>query len=98
MASISFEKFGNKLILCYTPAMGLNDIKKRLDTEDGISIKSTFWVTNDLLFATADAEDDWEETLRFYIGIIGESYTLLDSDVIGTKHSFYFSNEIKLKP
>ena len=78
--------------------MGLNDITKRLDTEDGISIKNTFWVTNDLLFATADAEDDWEETLRFYIGIIGESYTLLDSDVIGTKHSFYFSNEIKLKP
>lgn len=77
--------------------MGLNDITKRLDTEDGISIKNTFWVTNDL-FASADTEDDWEETLRFYIGTIGESYTLLNSDVIGTEHSFYFSNEIKLKP
>lgn len=97
MASISFEYSGDKLILCYTPEMGINYIIKRLDTEDGISIKNTFWVTNDL-FASADTEDDWEETLRFYIGTIGESYTLLDSDVIGTEHSFYFSNEIKLKP
>lgn len=98
MASISFEYSGDKLILCYTPEMGINYIIKRLDTEDGALIKNTFWVTKDLLFSSAETEYDWEETLRFYIGTIGESYTILDSDVLRTEHSFYFSNEIKLKP
>lgn len=98
MASISFEYSGDKLILCYTPEMGIDYIIKRLDTEDGALIKNTFWVTKDLLFSPAETEYDWEETLRFYIGTIGESYTILDSDVLRTEHSFYFSNEIKLKP
>ncbi len=98
MASISFEYSGDKLILCYAPAMGINDIIKRLDTENGVLIKHTFWVTKDLLCEDVNEEDDWEETLRFRIGTVGESYTQLDSDVFGTDHSFYFGNEIKLKP
>lgn len=77
--------------------MGLDDITKRLDTEDGVSIKHTFWVTKDLLCEDVE-EDDWEETLRFYIGAVGEAYTQLDSEVFSTDHSFYFGNEIKLKP
>lgn len=78
--------------------MGLDDITKRLDTEDGVSIKHTFWVTKDLLCEDVEEDDDWEETLHFYIGVVGESYTQLDSEVFSTDHSFYFSNEIKLKP
>lgn len=34
MASISFEYSEDKLILCYAPSMGFNDITKRLDTVD----------------------------------------------------------------
>lgn len=98
MASISFEYSEGKLILCYTPVMGLDDITKRLDTEDGVSIKHTFWVTKDLLCEGVEEEDNWEETLHFYIGAVGEVYTQLDSEVFGTDHSFYFGNEIKLKP
>jgi len=98
MASISFEYSEDKLILCYTPVMGLDDITKRLDTEDGVSIKHTFWVTKDLLCEDVEEDDDWEETLRFYIGAVGEAYTQLDSKVLGTDHSFYFGNEISLKP
>lgn len=97
MASISFEYAEGKLILCYTPVVGLDDISKRLDTEDGVSIKHTFWVTKDLLCDGIE-EDDWEETLRFYIGEVGEAYTQLNSEVFGTDNSFYFGNEIKLKP
>lgn len=98
MASISFEYSEDKLILCYAPVMGLDDITKRLDTEDGVSIKHTFWVTKDLLCEDVEEDDDWEETLRFYIGVVGEAYTQLDSEVFGTDHSFYFGNEISLKP
>ena len=97
MSSISFEYSGKKLILCYTPAMGIDDITKRLDTEDGVSIKHTFFVTKDLLCEDVDEEDNWEETLRFCVGTVGESYAELDSEVLGTNHSFYFGNEIKLK-
>lgn len=85
-------------MLCYTPAMGLDDITKRLDTEDGVLIKHTFLVTKDLLLESTENEDEWEETLRFCIGTVGESYTLLNSDVFGTENSFYLSNKIKLKP
>ena len=97
MASISFEYSEDKLILCYTPVMGLDDITKRLDTEDGVSVKHTFWVTKDLLCEDIE-DDDWEETLRFYIGAVGEAYTQLDSEVFSTDHCFYFGNEISLKP
>lgn len=98
MASISFEYSEDKLILCYAPVMGFDDITKRLDTEDGVSIKHTFWVTKDLLCEDVEEDDDWEETLRFCIGAVGEAYTQLDSEVFSTDHSFYFGNEIKLKP
>lgn len=97
MASISFEYSEDKLILCYTPVMGLDDITKRLDTEDGVSVKHTFWVTKDLLCEDIE-DDDWEETLRFYIGAVGEAYTQLDSEVFSADHCFYFGNEISLKP
>lgn len=98
MASISFEYSEDKLILCYTPVMGLDDITKRLDTEDGVSVKHTFWVTKDLLCEDIEDDDDWKETLRFYIGAVGEAYTQLDSEVFSTDHCFYFGNEISLKP
>lgn len=98
MASISFEHSGDKLILCYTPVIGFDNITKRLETEDGILIKHTFFVTKDLLCDDVNEEDDWEDTLRFYIGTVGEVYTQLDSEVFGTDHSFCFGNEIKLKP
>ena len=98
MSSISFEYSGEKLILCYAPAMGIDDITKKLSGGDDVPIKHTFFVTKDLLCEDANQEDDWEETLRFCIGTIGELYTKLDSEVLGTKNSFYIGNEIKLKP
>lgn len=98
MSSISFEYSGEKLILCYAPAMGIDDINKKLSGGDCVPIKHTFFVTKDLLCEDANEEDDWEETLRFCVGTIGDSYAELDAEVLGTNHSFYFGNEIKLKP
>ena len=98
MSSILFEYSGEKLILCYAPAMGIDDITKKLSGSDCVPIKHTFFVTKDLLCEDANEEDDWEETLRFCVGTIADSYVELDSEVLGTNHSFYFGNEIKLKP
>ena len=98
MSSISFEYSGEKLILCYAPAMGIDDISKKLSGGDYVPIKHTFFVTKDLLCEDANEEDNWEETLRFHVGTKGEKYTKLDSEALGTNHSFYFGNEIKLKP
>lgn len=97
MAAISFEIIGDKLILCYAPAMGIDGLLERLSSGKELSIKHTFIVTQKLL-RNSDEEFDFEETLRFCIGKVGDTYTQLDSDVIGTDHSFYFGNEIKLKP
>lgn len=96
--SIEFKKIDGKLILVYIPAMGIADIKRRLSTEEGVQIKNTFHVTNSLLYEPDEAEDDWEETLRFCIGTVDDCYTHLDSEVFGTNHSFYIGNEINLKP
>lgn len=98
MASISFEILGDELILCYAPAMGIDGLLERLSSVKELSIKHTFLVSQKLLRNSDEEEFDFEETLRFCIGKVGDTYTQLDSDVIGTDHSFYFGNEIKLKP
>ena len=96
--SIEFKKIDGKLILVYTPAMGIDDITRRLSTEEGVQIKNTFHVTDSLLYEIDEAEEEWEETLRFCVGVIGDTYIQLDSEVFGINHSFYIGNEIKLKP
>ena len=96
--SIEFKKIDGKLILVYTPAMGIDDITRRLSTEEGVQIKNTFHVTDSLLYEIDEAEEEWEETLRFCVGVIGDTYIQLDSEVFGINHSFYIGNEINLKP
>lgn len=93
--TVDFETNGKELILVYTPERGSEEIKKRLISEDGVLIKKTFFV-NQILLREVDDEFDYEDTLRFCIGTVGEHYTHLDSEVFRTKHSFYFANEIKL--
>lgn len=38
MASISFKYLEDKLILCYTPAMSIEDIKKRLSSDEAVAL------------------------------------------------------------
>lgn len=47
--SIEFKKIDEKLILIYIPAMGIDDIKRRLNAGEDVSIKHTFYVTKNLL-------------------------------------------------
>lgn len=98
MAAISFEIIGDELILCYAPVMGIDGLLEQLSSGKKISIKHTFNVARDLLRNLNEEEYDLEETLCFCIGQVGDIYTLLEAEVLGTDHSFYFGNEIKLKP
>lgn len=93
--TISFEKENNELILCYAPVMGTEELSHRLKNSEGFSIKNTFWVTRENLRDTD--ENDFDDTLRFCIGKVGEKYTELDIEVLGTNHKFFFSNDIVLK-
>ena len=47
--SVSFERRNDELILCYSPAMGISDITKRLSMDEEILIKRTFLVTKSML-------------------------------------------------
>ena len=94
--TISFEKNNTELILCYTPDYGTEDLVKRLMNGEDLHIKNTFTVNHSLLRNSEEQENDLEETLRFCVGEVGAQYTIFNSEVIGTEHSFYFSNEIVL--
>ena len=96
--AVSFERQSNELVLCYSPAMGISDITRRLSMNGEISIKRTFFVTDSMLREPDGNEYDFEDTLRFCIGQIDTDYTRIDANVINTNHSFYFSNDIKLSP
>ena len=75
MSSISFEYSGEMLILCYTPAMGIGDITKKLSKGDCFPIKHTFSVTKALLYENTNEQDDWEA----YNGISKETFENLIS-------------------
>lgn len=94
--SVSFERRNDELILCYSPAMGISDITKRLSMDEEILIKRTFFVTKSMLREPDKDEYDFEGTLRFCIGQVGTEYTQIYPEVINTDHQFYFSNDIKL--
>lgn len=94
--TIAFEIENAELILSYSPAFGMDDVKRKLDSNDGILIKHTFWVSNNNL--RLKDKDDFEETLRFCIGTVGDKYTRIDSQIINTEHAFFFSNDIRLVP
>ncbi len=93
--TISFERVNKELILCYSPAMGTNEIADRLSAGKDFWIKRTFVVNKSLL--REPDEFDFEDTLRFCIGSFDDSYTLLNPEVINTDHKFFFSNDIKLE-
>ena len=93
--TISFEREDKELILCYSPAMGTGELVDRLSSGEEICIKHTFAV-NESLLRDSDSSD-YEDNLRFCIGSVDDSYTLLNPEVIKTDHKFFFSNDIKLK-
>lgn len=97
LLSISFEIINKNLILCYSPTFGIEDILRRLSEDEEVTIKRTFTVTKELLRENGIGEFDFGESLHFCIGHVGNDYIQIDSEVLGTNHKFYFSNDIKLE-
>lgn len=93
--TIRLEKDGNDLLLYYAPEMGIKGIKDQLQKNGSIIIKHTYIVSLDMLIRE---ENDLEETLVFTVGTVGEKYTEIDSEVLGTQHRIFFSNNIRLVP
>lgn len=91
--SIAFERQGSELILTLAP--------ERIFTHEILDVlnKGEEWRISRSLTVTKKhfrSEDTDQNELQFCIGTVYDEYTLIDSDVLGTEHGFYFSNDIKM--
>ena len=92
--NITFDRKGNELILTAVPEnMDIHEILNRLDHGDSWKINHSFIVDKQNL-RLADPE---QNELQFCIGTVYDDYTAIAKEVLGTEHSFYFCNSIKLK-
>lgn len=93
MAYFEFKEDCEKLKCVYQFDSGYEMFNlENLDTEDGIHIKNTFFINIDIEHRIID-----DETIEFVIGKVDKNYYRLDKNVFGTKHSFYFDKNMKLK-
>ena len=91
--SITFERQGGELILKLAPELiSTHEILEVLNRGDEWRISHSFFIQKEH-FRHENAE---QNELQFCIGTIYDEYTLIDSDVLGTKHNFYFANTIEL--
>ena len=91
--SITFERQGGELILKLAPELiSTHEILEVLNRGDEWRISHSFFIQKEH-FRHENAE---QNELQFCIGTVYDEYTLIDSDVLGTKHNFYFANTIEL--
>ncbi len=91
--SISFGRQGSELILTLAPErIYTHEILEVLNKGDEWRISHSFIVYKKHF----RFEDTKQNEIQFCVGTVYDEYTLIDSDVIGTEHKFYFSNAIKL--
>lgn len=90
--SIKFEKTNDALLMYYEPAWDYENIQKSLG-ENGVHIRGTFYFKRE----EEREKADWDEHFVFRVGENFGDYYLLDKDVFGIKHDFYFSKSIKFE-
>lgn len=91
--SISFGRQGSELILTLAPErIYTHEILEVLNKGDEWRISHSFIVYKKHF----RFEDTEQNEIQFCVGTVYDEYTLIDSDVIGTEHKFYFSNAINL--
>lgn len=91
--TFEFFRLGEELIVVYTPAYGTNEILKKIESLDGHNVKNIFWVEKNAL---RELEDYDEDSICFAIGAYVGGYVEINQEVIGTRHKFFFSEDIKL--
>lgn len=91
--SIAFERIEDQLLLILTPeSIDIKVILEKLKKGEEWHISRTFKVNiTHLRF-----EDSGLNELQFCVGRVFDEYTIIDRDVIGIEHDFYFCNSIKL--
>ena len=88
IVSISFEKHESKLILCYRPELrNPEEFLERIDRDEKVILRNSFSLNKEML---QDTEEDVFGNIYFCVGEVLEEYTHIDSNVIMTKHDFFF--------
>lgn len=90
--TLEFLKRDKELIVTYSPMYGADEIVSKIKSDDGCSIKNTFWVDATFL-RKLDTYD--EDTICFSIGKYVEGYVEINKEVFGTSHTFFFDESIK---
>lgn len=80
--TLEFLKRDKELVVAYSPMYGADEILSRIKSDDGYSIKHTFWVDATFL-RELDAYD--EDIICFSIGKYVEGYVEINKEVFGTR-------------
>lgn len=92
MVNFRFEKDNKKLKCIYQFDAWYGFDLKKINTEDGILIRKTFFINRYVEHKIIDGD-----TIEFVIGELEGDYYKLDRNVFYTKNTFYFYKDIKLK-
>ena len=97
---MKFRKEQDALLLLYEPAFNADGVRKSLD-EDNLHLKHTFHLGKENEYhsnSIFDSVYDPEEVFCFKVGKLIDGYYLLDRNVFGVEHNFYFSADINFTP
>ncbi len=97
--SIKFLKEDAILLMAYSPDFGHEEIRRKLDSEDGLRLKSCFYLSakNEYLIEEQEVEAE-EERFLFHVGQLEGDYYKLDKGIFETDHNFYLASEITITP
>lgn len=90
--SINFAINDNELVLIYNPDYGVESVRKSLNDYHEIYLKRCFNFSIDDL-----RESDDENEFVFYLGIVDDEYIKIESRIIETENTIYFSKDIKIE-
>lgn len=90
---MEFKMHSGELLMIYYPEMRYENIQKKIEDEEGINLKNTFWITKDNISNKLEVE---EGGFCFKIGVLENGYYHLDKEVFATENDFYFSTEIEI--
>lgn len=97
--NIEFIKMDQLLIMIYQPDFGIEEIRRKLDSGEGINLKNCFHLKteNEYQLPEQDAEHNPDRFL-FRVGLLIGDYYKLDKEIFGTENDFYIAKDIPVAP